>query len=318
MSDLSKLSVQEIRERFINQGKPISSHLLKRMQKDSRRGVRSIYQILKKQKGDEREEQLRLDSMLNFERVLWKSGVTHIAGVDEAGVGPLAGPVVAAAVIFPPNTQIGGVDDSKRLDAVTRDRLALEIRRKATSIGIGLAEVAEIDQINIYHAALLAMKRAVENLPVRPEHVLVDAREVPHLPIPQNMFFKGDGINFSIAAASIIAKTHRDQVMETLHCEYPQYGFRRHKGYSTQEHQLAIQQHGPSPVHRRSYMFIEELCGQYSDLFYSLQEKLNRIDSVAGLKSFELELEEVSASLGSREQRKLNLMVKRLWKVAAA
>ena len=155
-------------------------------------------------------------------------------------MGPLAGPVVAAAVMFPPETDIAGVDDSKRLDPATRAALALEIRAQASGLGVGMASVEEIDGLNIYHAGLLAMRRAVEALPRPPQHVLVDARTVPGIEVPQNTFNKGDGINFTIAAASIIAKTERDRMMEALDHEYPGYGFATHKGYGTPEHRDAL------------------------------------------------------------------------------
>jgi ribonuclease HII len=191
--------------------------------------------------------------MLNFERVLWRAGVQHIAGVDEVGMGPLAGPVIAAAVVFPPHTELHGIDDSKRLDVEQRVDAARRIREAASGIGIGRAEVAEIDSINIYHAGLLAMRRAVEALPMRPQHVLVDARSIPGVDVPQNCFDKGDGLDFSIAAASIVAKVHRDGLMDELAREHPDYGFDRHKGYCTPEHQDAIRRLGPCAIHRQSF-----------------------------------------------------------------
>src|SRR5437899_1428886 len=206
--DIKKLPIREIRERFLADDIVISAHMLNLLRRDERQGARELHGVLKKRYAEERRERLRLDAMLNFERLLWRSGVRHIAGVDEVGVGPLAGPVIAAAVVFEPGTTIAGVDDSKRLDAPTREKLAADIRAKAIGVGIGSASVAEIDRINIYQAGLLAMRRAVEALPVTPQHVLVDARTIPGIVMPQNPFTKGDGINFSIAAASIVAKTH--------------------------------------------------------------------------------------------------------------
>ena len=211
-----ELSIDEIRQRYLEKGELVSARVLNRLQRDSRQGVRRLYAALKKRYERQRDERLRLEAMRHFELLLWKTGVRDIAGVDEVGMGPLAGPVVAAAVMFPPDTSIARVDDSKKLDPSTRTELALEIRAKASGIGLGVASVEEIDRINIYHAGLLAMRRAVEALPRRPQHVLVDARTVPGVDVPQNMFNKGDGINFSIAAASIIAKTVRDGMMETL------------------------------------------------------------------------------------------------------
>src|SRR6266513_1417258 len=162
MARVDELSIEEIRQRFLDKGEPVSAHILTRLQRDPRQGVRQLYAALKKRFERQRDERLRLEAMRHFEMVLWKSGVRDIAGVDEVGVGPLAGPVVAAAVVFPPDTEIEGVDDSKKLDPPTRVVLAGEIRAKAAGIGIGVAEVDEIDRINIYHAALLAMRRAVE------------------------------------------------------------------------------------------------------------------------------------------------------------
>jgi ribonuclease HII len=225
--------------------------------------------------------------MVNFERVLWRSGIRRIAGVDEAGIGPLAGPVVAAAVVFPPDTVLDGVDDSKRLEVEERSRLARAIRRCGAAVGVGRAEVAEIDEVNIYQAALLAMRRALEALPEPPEHVLVDARALPDLEVPQNAFNKGDGINYSIAAASIIAKTERDRIMRELDEAYPAYGFCRHKGYATAAHREAIRAQGPCAVHRMSYSVIRELCGECSPAFYRLQRQVDAADGPEALRACE-------------------------------
>ena len=230
------------------------------------------------------------------------------------GVGPLAGPVVAAAVVFAPGVQLHGVDDSKKLDPEQRARMATAIRERATGIGIGAAEVGEIDRLNIYHAALLAMKRAIEALPESPEHVLVDARTIPGVDVPQNQFQKGDGINFSIAAASIVAKTYRDALMDELDARYPAYGFAKHKGYATPEHQEAIRRHGPCDIHRMSFTHIKELCGEYSSVFYELKERLARASTPLELDTFEKEFAERRAGLDESEERKLKLMIARRWK----
>src|ERR1043166_6960762 len=165
---LNNLSIDEIRGQLIEGNQPITAHLLKALGRDPRLGVRKIYELAKRRYEKEKSERLRLDGMLNFERVLWKSGVKSIAGVDEVGVGPLAGPVVAAAVVFPPGTELMGIDDSKRLDPEQRSKMEVAIKAKATAIGIGSADVGDIDRLNIYHAALLAMRRAVEGLPLPP------------------------------------------------------------------------------------------------------------------------------------------------------
>jgi ribonuclease HII len=312
--DLKNLSIKEIRARYLGDEASVSPHVLNALRRDERQGARELHELLKKRHGDERREQSRLDALLNFERVLWRSGVRHVAGVDEVGVGPLAGPVVAAAVVFEPGTSIAGVDDSKRLDAPTRAVLATTIRRRAAGVGIGMASVEEIDRLNVYHAGLLAMRRAVEALPFLPQHVLVDARTIPGVSMPQNSFTKGDGINFSIAAASIVAKTHRDALMDELDVRYPEYGFHRHKGYGTPEHQAAICRFGPCALHRMSYPFIQELRREYSPRFYRMKEQLVHGCSAHRLKSVERELNADGADLSENERRKLKLIITRRWK----
>ena len=296
---------------------PISAQLLTRLQKDPRTGVKKLLALLKKRHERERDERTRLDAMRHFELVLWKSGVKDIAGVDEAGVAPLAGPVVAAAVMFPPNTDIAGINDSKQLDAATREELARQIRAKATGVSVGIGTVEDIDRINIYHASLLAMQRAVEGLPRKPQHVLVDARTVPGIEMPQNAFNKGDGLNFSIAAASIIAKTTRDAMMCALDREYPGYGFAAHKGYPTADHRKAFMELGPCKVHRMSFPVIHEMLGEYSALFYELKEQLFASQAREALAAFEAVLKSRTKELNDRECQKLRLLTARRWKLVA-
>jgi ribonuclease HII len=189
----------------------------------------------------------------HLETLLWRVGIQHVAGVDEVGMGPLAGPVVAAAVVLPPGTRLDGVADSKVLAAPVRERLAAEIRRRALAVGVAVVEADEIDRVNIYQAGLRALRRAVEALTVVPGFVLVDGREIPGLTMPQSAYPKGDAFVCSIAAASIVAKVHRDALMRELDERYPGYGFARHMGYSTRAHFAAIRMLGPSPIHRRSF-----------------------------------------------------------------
>jgi ribonuclease HII len=309
------ISIGEIRRRYLKQGEPITAHVLSRLRRDSRQGAQQLYRSLNARFERERLERLRLDAMLNFERILWKAGLRHIAGVDEVGVGPLAGPVVAAAVMFSPETKIAGIDDSKRLDASTRTRLAEEIRRSGASIGIGIASVSEIDHLNIYHAALLAMRRAVEALPTPPQHVLVDARTVPGITVPQNSFNKGDGVNFSIAAASIIAKTERDRMMEDLDRQHPGYGFALHKGYGTPDHREALQRLGPTVSHRMSFPVIRELRGEYCSLFYELRTRLEQARTRPALVELEAGLRAAEETLGQHELCRLRTLIARRWKL---
>ncbi len=310
---LAQLSLKEIQEKFVSPDASISPQILRRLQRDSRTGARKLYKTLSKRFEDQNRERRRLDAMLHFERLLWKAGIVHIAGVDEVGIGPLAGPVVAAAVVFPPGTEIDGIDDSKALDEETRQRLDVMIRARVAAIGIGVVEVEEIDRLNIYHAGLRAMHAAVTGLPVSPQHILVDSRTIPGLPQPQNSFDKGDGINFSIAAASIVAKVYRDRLMTELDEVFPGYGFAGHKGYATPFHQEAIRKLGPCPIHRRSFDYIRELCGEYSEVFYAFKAEGAKIADRRALAAWEQRLKGAGGALSPMESKKLFLMARRLW-----
>jgi ribonuclease HII len=190
---------------------------------------------------------------LRYERKLWRAGLTVVAGIDEAGVGPMAGPVVAAAVIFEPEVYIRGVNDSKQLLPAQREKLFPKIHARALAVGIGFASPSEIDELNIYWATMAANERALLALGKPPEHVLVDGRLIPELKLPQTKIVGGDRKSFSIAAASIIAKVTRDRLMVEYDVQFPAYGFAQHKGYCTAEHFTALDRHGPSPIHRRSF-----------------------------------------------------------------
>jgi ribonuclease HII len=195
-----------------------------------------------------------------LERALWASGVSRIAGVDEAGRGPLAGPVVAAAVIAGKGFFLPEVDDSKRLRPALRERLYARILESAEAVGVGSAGEEEIDRVNILNATFLAMQRAVAGLRLRPDHLLIDGnrfRDLGAHGIPYTTVIGGDGRCFSIAAASIVAKVTRDRIMLQLDRDYPGYGFARHKGYPTRDHCRAIHELGYSPVHRRSFSLPE-------------------------------------------------------------
>jgi ribonuclease HII len=311
---MKQLSLKEIQEKYASSACAVSPAILRKLQRDSRTGARRLYRILVKRYEQQKHERNRLDAMLHFERLLWKAGIQHIAGVDEVGMGPLAGPVVAAAVIFPPGVEIAGIDDSKALDEETRNRLDLEIRGKASAVALGIADVELIDQLNIYHAGIRAMQLALSNLPVAPQHILVDSRTVPGFPQPQNSFDKGDGINFSIASASIVAKVYRDRLMVELDATYPGYGFASHKGYATPEHQRAIREFGPCPVHRRSFDYIRELCGQYCNLYYELKKQGYSAQTRGELSAWESAVKAAAGELSLNENKKLHLQASRLWK----
>jgi len=193
-----------------------------------------------------------------FEKKAFQKGFSRIAGIDEAGRGPLAGPVVSAAVIFPMSLQISGVSDSKKLSPRQRDYLYEKIYDLAVSVGIGIVDPLEIDRINILQAALLSMTMAVENLAPQPDCLLIDGTFLISSPLPQEAIPKGDALSVSIAAASIVAKVTRDRLMKRYHQDYPQFEFSKHKGYPTKAHKKAIRKFGCCPIHRRSFRGVKE------------------------------------------------------------
>ena len=195
--------------------------------------------------------------MIFFERAARGRGYRLIAGIDEAGRGPLAGPVIAAAVILPPDYEYPGIDDSKRLSSRQRERLYEVIERDAVAIGIGVVEAPVIDVVNILQATLAAMKEAVLNLSPPPDHLLIDGLNRISVAIPQETIVRGDGRSISVASASIIAKVSRDRIMEMYHRQFPQYNFLRNKGYGTREHREAILKYGRCKLHRNSFRLSE-------------------------------------------------------------
>jgi ribonuclease HII len=198
-----------------------------------------------------------MNSYSNTELALFRKGLKFICGVDEAGRGPLAGPVVAAAVIFPPDITIEGIDDSKRLSPLNRQKLSAVIQQKALTYSLAFASPQEIDNLNILQATRLAMKRAVGKLNPPPDFCLIDGYPLYDWDFPHIGVIKGDQKCFTIAAASILAKTHRDNLLINLHQLYPQYGFDHHKGYPTKAHRHALALYGPCPVHRMTFQLLE-------------------------------------------------------------
>ncbi len=220
---------------------------------DARRGARALAETLLRRAARLEAEAQRLEQWLALRDRLARAGRRCVAGVDEVGVGPLAGPVVAAAVVLPRRPELPGLDDSKKLSAAARLRLSDAVRAQARAFGIGEVWPEEIDRLNIYQASLEAMRRAVCALPVPADHLLVDARTVPGALMPQTALVRGDARDASIAAASIVAKVHRDAIMCSLDARYPGYGFAQHKGYGTAQHLEALRRMGACPVHRRSF-----------------------------------------------------------------
>lgn len=193
-------------------------------------------------------------NMWLIEDELYVNGIVTICGVDEAGRGPLAGPVCAAAVILPPHLEIPGLDDSKKLSDKRRRDLFPIIKEQAIAYGIGLASHEEIDEINILQATFLAMRRAIDQLDGKAEFALIDGNRETDFGLPVKTVVKGDSLSANIAAASVLAKVTRDDIMEAMAEEYPQYGFEIHKGYGTKAHYEALRNHGPSPIHRMTFL----------------------------------------------------------------
>ena len=262
LEQLLAAPIPALRRRFLGTCAPLPRGLLEALERDPRRSAQALAKSLRTRRRKNRAEGQRLRKLLQFEAELWAQGFLHIAGVDEAGMAPLAGPVVAAAVILPPRYKLRGLNDSKKiLDGAKRAELAAQIKQDAHCWAVGFAEVAEIDQLNIYQAGLLAMRRAVERLRHAPDYVLVDARKIPQCPAPQRGIIHGDMLSASIAAASIIAKTTRDALMCELDRHYPGYGFAAHKGYPTPTHYRALRTLGATPIHRRSFAPVRQVLG---------------------------------------------------------
>jgi ribonuclease HII len=262
LEDLLNKSIPELSDIFVRRQRRVPKGLLEALEVDSRQGAHQLAKRIRGRYRENRSEGQRLHFLLRFEIELWSQGYGMVAGVDEAGMAPLAGPVVAGAVILPQNYKLRGLNDSKKiLDPEKRDELAQQIKQDAICWAAGIAEVEEIDKINIYHAGLLAMQRAVQGLSSAPDFILVDARKIPNCQTPQRGIIRGDALSASIAAASIIAKTTRDAMMLELDQVYSGYGLATHKGYPTPEHCRALKALGALPIHRRSFARVREALG---------------------------------------------------------
>lgn len=244
------MKISEVKELLL--GNP-SSEQLKMLQADERSGVQKLLLAYYKRLEKEAQEKERFTKMLAYESEYYAQGVQYVAGVDEAGRGPLAGPLVIAAVILPRDTFIAGLNDSKQISAAKRDKLYDEIIAKAVAIEVNIVSVSNIDKYNIYAATQRGMAQVLEHLPVQPQVALIDAMPVTAKNIECVPIVHGDALSASIAAASIIAKVTRDRIMERLDTLFPDYGFAHNKGYGSGAHMQAIAEFGATKWHRRSY-----------------------------------------------------------------
>ena len=251
-------TIKEVKERLAMIDE-LDHPLFEELILDGRAGVQAAISKRKRELQKQVDEDLRLEKMLAYEKELYTQGIHLIAGVDEVGRGPLAGPVVAAAVILPENCKIPGLNDSKKIPKSKHKEIYEAVLQNAIAIGIGIKDNQVIDQVNIYEATKLAMMEAIGQLEPQPQHLLIDAMKLD-LPIPQTSIIKGDANSLSIAAASIVAKVTRDQMMEEFDREYPGYDFAQNAGYGTAKHLAGLDKLGVTPIHRRSFEPIKSMC----------------------------------------------------------
>ena len=251
-------TIKEIKEQLASIQR-LDDPLLTEWEQDSRSGVIQAIAKRKREIQKRLDEDERLEGMLAYEKECYARGMELIAGVDEVGRGPLAGPVVAAAVILPKACKIPGLNDSKKIPKSKHKEIYEAVLQNAIAIGIGIKDNHVIDQVNIYEATKLAMMEAIGQLDPQPQHLLIDAMKLD-LPIPQTSIIKGDANSLSIAAASIVAKVTRDQMMEEFDREYPGYDFAQNAGYGTAKHLAGLDQLGVTPIHRRSFEPVKSMC----------------------------------------------------------
>jgi ribonuclease HII len=235
-----------------------SDPIWEELKQDDRKGVQRLLQQQEREWVKKEKEKEEFETLTRYEKELRLQGFTHIAGIDEVGRGPLAGPVVTAAVILPHDFFLAGLNDSKKLSETKREEYYEYIRENAISIGVGMVHAEEIDSINIYQATKKAMNEAIVHLPVQPDYLLIDAMKI-HSPFPSQSIIKGDSKSISIAAASIIAKVTRDRMMKEYAVKYPGYAFEKNAGYGTKDHLMGLKRFGVTPLHRKSFAPVKEL-----------------------------------------------------------
>ncbi|WP_440895292.1 ribonuclease HII [Amphibacillus sp. Q70] len=249
-------SIAEIKQ-YLNE-EIISEEVLQSLETDPRKGVQQAIQVYKNKQAKQQLLQKQFLAMKKYEQYYLNQGKRYIAGIDEVGRGPLAGPVVAAAVILPKDFSLLGLTDSKKLSSKQRTVFAQEIESCAVAVGIGVIDNVDIDRVNIYQASILAMEQAVKKLAPKPDHLLIDAVPLPNVPYSSDIIIKGDQKSISIAAASVVAKVYRDQMMSQYHQKYPYYQFDQNQGYGTAGHLQGLKKYGVTPIHRKSFAPIKD------------------------------------------------------------
>lgn len=315
---LSDMTVDEIRGLIAGAPPEPGDSLWRALLDDDRKGVRALCERILKRRTAERFRREREERMRRHEVELWEGGAELVAGVDEAGRGPLAGPVVAAAVVLPRELSIEGIDDSKKLSGAKREEFFDLISGEAVAVGVGSVSEKVIDEINILNATHRAMREALDALEVRPSHVLVDGNAVPSLEIPQTALNQGDRRSTAIAAASIVAKVTRDRLLIEMDARYPGYGFAKHKGYGTPEHISALMRLGPCEIHRRSFRVVLDAAGGMSELYTCFRAALMSAEDPERLDRVAREIAVEKERLVPYELAKLRSLYKRCYVRLAA
>jgi ribonuclease HII len=315
---LSDMTVHEIRGLIAGAPPEPGDSLWRALLDDDRKGVRALCERLLRRRSAERFRREREERMRRHEVELWEAGAEFVAGIDEAGRGPLAGPVVAAAVVLPRELTIQGIDDSKKLSGARREEFFDLISGEAVAVGVGSVSEKVIDEINILNATHRAMREALEALDTRPSHVLVDGNEVPSLGTPQTALNQGDRRSTAIAAASIVAKVTRDRLLVEMDARYPGYGFAKHKGYGTPEHISALMRLGPCEIHRRSFRIVLDAAGGMSELYACFRAALMAAGDRDRLERIAREIAVEKERLVPYELAKLRSLYKRCYVRLAA
>ena len=313
MPDIGSMTLSEIRLLVAGAHPEPGDLLWSVLEEDGRKGVENMLARCRRRLAADERERDRTAEMRRLEAELWEDGHETVAGVDEAGRGPLAGPVVAAAVVLPRELGIDGIDDSKKLSPAKRDRLYDLILRDAVGVGVGCVSETVIDEKNILRATFRAMREALDRLERSPDHVLVDGDPIRGLDLPQTGVPKGDERSAAIAAASIIAKVTRDRMMVEHDARYPGYGFAVHKGYGTPEHIAALRRLGPCEIHRRSFRIVHELGGGVSRRYAGFRSELLAAENAAALESAAGRIAEARGELDAYELRRLRALYKRCY-----